>query len=198
MTSSLGLTKDGIETVFQVNHLGHFYLTHLLLDMIVHSNGRVVNVSSYGHHLCTDPTCFGDVQSAMTGTKARYVLYSRSKLANILFIRELQKRLKARHEGFQGDVFAVSPGRVYTSAWGKMTPKWLKPFFWVLGKLTMSTPLEGATTTVFCAIAPTLQGRGGAYLAGCAVKEPSELARDDDLAGRLWRGSETLLGIQFL
>jgi NAD(P)-dependent dehydrogenase (short-subunit alcohol dehydrogenase family) len=196
VVSSLGLTKDGVEAVFQINHLGHFYLVYLLLDLIVSCDARVVNVSSFGHKLCTTPQHLDDLQSELGGARARYVLYSRSKLANVLFTRELQRRLKLRHPHFQGDVFSLSPGRVLTKVWGKMYPRWLWPFFFVLGKLTMKTPAEGAATIVFCAISPTLAGKGGTYLANCRITDPSELAQDDVLAVELWRRSEELLEIE--
>jgi len=189
-----GVTRDGVEAVFQVNHLGHFYLTRLLQDMIVQCNGRVVNMSSFGHRLCADPACFDEVQRARPGARNGYWLYGRSKLANILFTRELQRRLTAEFPQFKGDVFAVNPGRVYTSVWGKTFPHWSKPLMAAVGWLTMKTPLEGAATSVFCAASPTLQGRGGAYLSNCAISNPSPLAKDDTLARVLWEKSERLLG----
>ena len=99
VTSALGVTGDGIEAVFQINHLGHFYLTHLLRDLIVQHDARVVNVSSFGHRYRRDPACFDDVRSAMKGSGCRFFLYTRSKLANILFTRELQKRLRRAFPG---------------------------------------------------------------------------------------------------
>lgn len=195
-TATLGVTQDGVEAVFQINHLGHFYLTYLLRDMIVKHDARVVNVSSFGHRLCSDPACFDDVRRAHSGLRAGYFLYARSKLANILFTRELQRRLTAAFPQFKGNVFAVNPGRVYTGAWGKMFSRWLSPFFAVLGWLTMKTPLEGAATTVFCAIAPTLREHGGAYLSNCALSTPSPLAQDNAQAQTLWEKSERLLQAQ--
>ncbi|MBN2002454.1 MAG: SDR family oxidoreductase [Anaerolineae bacterium] len=189
-----GVTRDGVEAVFQVNHLGHFYLTRLLQDMIVQCNGRVVNMSSFGHRLCADPTCFDEVQRARPGARNGYWLYGRSKLANILFTRELQQRLTAEFPQFKGDVFAVNPGRVYTSVWSKSYSQAPALFFALVGWLTMKTPLEGATTSVFCAVSPALQGRGGAYLSNCAISNPSPLAKDDALALALWEKSEQLLG----
>ena len=92
----------------------------------------------------------------------------------------------------------MNPGRVYTGAWGKMFPRWHKPFFAIVGWLTMKTPLEGAATTVYAALSPALQDRGGTYLTNCAITPPSSLAQDDDLATTLWRQSEALLGIDVL
>lgn len=198
VTSALGVTADGIEAVFQINHLGHFYLTHLLHDLIVLHNARVVNVSSFGHRYRRDPACFDDVRSAMKGSGSGVFLYTRTKLANILFTRELQKRLKRAFPDYKGDAFAVNPGRVYTGAWGKMYPRWLKPFFAIVGWLTMKTPLEGAATTVYAALSPALRDRGGTYLTNCAITPPSSLVQDDDLATTLWRRSEALLNITFL
>ena len=198
VTSALGVTGDGIESVFQINHLGHFYLTSLLHDLVVRNDVRVVNVTSFGHKMVTEPTCFDDVRHAVTGFRARFFLYGRSKLANILFTRQLQERLRCAFPDFRGDVFAVNPGRVYTGAWGKMFPRWQKPFFAIVGWLTMKTPLEGAATSIYAALSPVLRGRGGAYLTNCAIVAPSSLAQDDELARVLWGQSEALLGVTFL
>lgn len=196
--TSLGLTRDGIEAVFQTNHLAHFYLTSLLEDLIVESDARVINVSSHGHRLCTTPAHLDDVTSPMTGPGAGFILYARSKLANILFTRELDRRLKSTHPGYRGDVFALTPGRVYTPIWRKNIPWWGLWYFKLARHFFMRTEREGASTSVYCALAPELQGRGGAYLDDLAFRDPSPLARDDALARRLWSMSEEHLGISFL
>ncbi len=95
VVTAAGVTDDGVETVFQVNHLGHFLLVHLLLDPIVAYHARIINVASHGHRLCRGTDVFDNVTHEITGAKARIFPYARSKLANILFTRVLQRRLRA-------------------------------------------------------------------------------------------------------
>ncbi|MGH8428040.1 MAG: SDR family oxidoreductase [Gammaproteobacteria bacterium] len=181
------LTKDGIETTFAVNHLGPFLLTNLLLDLLKASApARIVNVSSVAHY---DGTLdFDDL-----GHKRDYRImraYARSKLANVLFTRELARRL----EGSGVTANAVHPGTVATHIWDS-APGWAKPFLALARRFFMISPAEGAHTLTYLAMSPEVANKTGLYFEKNHPKEPSSLAHDDALAERLWAESARLTGL---
>ena len=114
------LTEDGFESQFGVNHLGHFLLTHLLLERIKESApSRIINVSSLGHF-------FGSLNFDDMMWRKGYspgLAYTRSKLANVMFSRELAKRLS----GTDVTVCSLHPGSVYTELWRYVIPWYLSP-----------------------------------------------------------------------
>ncbi|MDN5882363.1 MAG: SDR family oxidoreductase [Nitrosospira sp.] len=179
------LTEDGIETTFAVNHLGYFLLTHLLLDRIKASApARIVNVASGAHYRGT--LDFDDL-----GFERRYKImhaYARSKLANVLFTRELARRLKGT--GVTSN--AVHPGVVATHIWDR-APGWTQPIFTIVKRIFMIAPEKGAQRIAWLAASPEVEGKTGLYFENNQPKEPSTLARDDALAGRLWRQSKHLV-----
>ncbi|AIQ62923.1 short-chain dehydrogenase [Paenibacillus stellifer] len=181
------LTEDGFEQDFGVNHLGHFLLTHLLLEPIkAAERGRIVVVASGAYkvgalHL-DDPT----LSRGFNPAKA----YGRSKLANILFARELAERLK----GTRVTVNSLHPGAVGTSlgvnrdnGFGKGVMKLLSHFF--------LTPEQGADTAVYLATAPELAETTGRYFYRRKVKELTPRAESREEAGRLWEFSLRAVGL---
>lgn len=181
------LTEDGIETTFAVNHLAPFLFTNLLLDLLEASApARIVNVSSVAHYRGTMD--FDDL-----GFERGYRImraYSRSKLANVLFTRELARRLA----GTGVSANAVHPGTVATRIWDG-APAWTQPFFVVAKKFFMISPAAGAETIVYLAASPEVEGKTGLYFDGKRIKEPSPLACDDTAAERLWEESARLVGL---
>lgn len=184
-------TEDGFETTFQVNHLGPFLLTNLRLDLIKRSApARIVNVSSSAHRTAT--LDFDDIHSESGFAGMR--VYGRSKLANVLFTRELAKRL----DGTSVTVNALHPGTVRTG-WGKdgdvggLFSIGLK-----IGGLFFLSPAKGARTSVFLASSPDVEGRTGEYWVRCKSVAPSKQAQDDAAARRLWDLSCELVGLQHL
>lgn len=181
------LTADGIETVFAVNHLGYFLLTSLLLGRLVESApARIVNVASHAHKFVSGIT-FDDIghQRSYSWTK----VYGQSKLANLLFTRELARRL----EGTGVTVNALHPGAVATGL-GKNNGRLsrlliglLSPFF--------RTPEKGAATSIHLASSPAVEGLSGRYFASCREVKSSPAARDDAAAERLWQLSEQMTGL---
>jgi NAD(P)-dependent dehydrogenase (short-subunit alcohol dehydrogenase family) len=176
------LSPDGIELQFAVNHLAPFLLTGLLLDLLERSApARVVTVSSEAHrpvHLDWD-----DLQG-----ERRYLglrAYGAAKLANLLFTRELARRMAGR--GVTAN--AVHPGVVATEllfgGWGPL--RLLRRF--------MRTPEQGARVVVRLASAPELEGVTGRYFRDEREIRPSAAALDDDAARRLWRLSAELTGL---
>jgi retinol dehydrogenase-14 len=179
------LTADGIESTFAVNYLGAFLLTNLLLDVLKASApARVVNVSSSGHYGGTMD--FNDL-----GFEHGYQImraYGRSKLADVLFTRQLAKRLK----GTGVTVNALHPGTVATGIWDH-APAFTRPFFSVAKRLFMISPAAGAETIVYLATSPEVEGKTGLYFEKNRPTSPSRLAQDDALAQRLWEESARLV-----
>lgn len=181
------LTEDGIEATFAVNHLGYFLLTHLLLDRLVASApARIVNVASTAHYR-------GTIDFDDLGFEQGYAImkaYARSKLANVLFTRELAKRL----EGRGVTVNALHPGVVATHIWDG-APNWTQPLFALAKRIFMTTPAQGADAILYLATYPDVAEVSGLYFEKNRPKEPSRLARDGEIAERLWVESEHLTGL---
>lgn len=182
------LTADGIERTFAVNHLGYYLLTRLLYERIVASApARIVNVASHEHHRGT--LDFDDL-----GFERGYQIlkaYARSKLGNVLFTRELAKRLP----GTGVTVNALHPGGVATNIWSG-APAWTRPFFAIAKRLFMIPPEEGARRIVYLAASPEVEGTTGLYFEENRPTLPSPLARDDALAARLWKESARLVHLE--
>jgi NAD(P)-dependent dehydrogenase (short-subunit alcohol dehydrogenase family) len=180
------LTGDGIETVFAVNHLAYFLLTLLLLDRLKESApARIVNVASDAHK-------FGKLDFDDLGGERRYrwtQSYGQSKLANILFTRELARRL----EGTGVTVNCLHPGAVATGL-GKNNGAWAQRLIGFLG-VFFRTPDRGAETSIFLANSPNVEGVSGKYFSNCKERRPSAAASNDEDARRLWKVSAEMTGI---
>ncbi|XP_067165618.1 dehydrogenase/reductase SDR family member 13 isoform X2 [Apteryx mantelli] len=187
--SAGGQTEDGYGLTFQVNHLGHFLLTQLLLERLQRSApSRVVIVASSAH-------CSGRLDPAALGRPVRGALqtfqaYCDSKLANVLHARELATRL----QGTEVTCYAVHPGFVNTEIF-RHAPLWLKPLLVPLAWLFFRDAAEGAETPLYCATQEGLERFSGRYFADCRPQEPWPRGRDDGLARALWEGSERLVGL---
>ncbi len=167
-----GVTADGFEIQFGVNHLGHFMLTHHLRSTC-RPGTRVIVVSSEAHRRASGID-FDRVQRR-TRPLGGFAAYSVSKLANILFARRLAE--------LQPDwrVYSVHPGLADTNIF----PSWARPLF-----RNRRTPEEAAETAVWCATAEEVGDQSGLYYSRRKVREPSAAAQDDGLTEELWRRSE--------
>ncbi len=178
-------TSDGFEQTFGVNHLGHFLLTTLLLDRIKATpDARIVVVASDAHRYAGSGIDFDDLQS--TKRYRPFIVYGKSKLANILFTRELSRRL----DGSGVTANALHPGFV-ASNFGRDDP--LGKVMMLAGRPFAISPERGARTSIFLASDPSLAGITGEYWYKCAQKQASAKARDDATARRLWDVSENLV-----
>ena len=182
-------TIDGFESTFAINHLGPFLLTDLLLDRIKASApARIVNVASSAHKGARNGLDFGDLQ-ATNGYRGMRV-YSQSKLANILFTKELARRL----EGTGVTVNAVHPGTVRTGYGRDGDSTGLLRIGLAIGSRFFLSPEKGADTSVYLASSPDVADITGEYFVKRKVRQPSGAARDADAARKLWAASEELVG----
>ncbi|XP_008568559.1 PREDICTED: retinol dehydrogenase 12 [Galeopterus variegatus] len=167
MMCTYSKTADGFETHLGVNHLGHFLLTHLLLERLKESApARVVNLSSVLHHI--GKICFHDLQSEKH--YSRLFAYCHSKLANVLFTRQLAKRL----QGTGVTTYAVHPG-IVTSELTRHS--FLLCLLWQLFSPFIKSAREGAQTSLHCALAEGLEPLSGKYFSFLeAVKEDYSVA----------------------
>jgi NAD(P)-dependent dehydrogenase (short-subunit alcohol dehydrogenase family) len=182
------LTDDGFETMFGVNHLGHFLLTDLLLDRITASGpARIVVVSSHAHKYCGNGLDFDDLQSERSYKP--FHVYGKTKLANIYFTRELARRL----EGSDVTVNALHPGFVASRFGRDGDGGRLGELAIVLARPAAISPEKGARTSVWLASSPDVDGATGGYYYKCKPSTPTKLARDDAIAAHLWSVSDELV-----
>lgn len=186
--STRALTAQGFEQTFGVNHLGHFYLTRLLLDRLrASAPSRIVNLTSFGHHFAPLGMRYDDLQS-----ERGYVAleaYARSKLANLLFTRELARRL----EGTGVTANAAHPGPVRSGFGMDGDLRGLSGIGnRVIRRFEISAE-AGARTSIHLASAPELAERSGGYYARSKQAHMSRQARSVAAAERLWKVSEDLL-----
>jgi NAD(P)-dependent dehydrogenase (short-subunit alcohol dehydrogenase family) len=181
-----GTTKDGFELTFGTNHLGHYLFTRLLLDRIKETPGaRIVNVASKAHYDAKGIDW--DKLQKRTRTITGLREYSVSKLSNVLFTKELARKL----EGTGVTTYAVHPGVVATDVWRKVP----NPIRWIV-KRFMISPEQGAVASLRCATAPELAKETGRYYdVGGTEKQPARLADDVELAHTLWQKSAEWTGL---
>src|SRR5271165_459566 len=180
------VTAEGLELTFALNHMAYFVLTEALRERLVASApARIVSTSSLAHQGAS--LDFSDLQCArgFNGWKA----YGRSKLANILFTRELARRLA----GTGVTANCLHPGVVATRFGDSASG--LTGMLMPLARLFFISPEKGADTIVHLASSPEIEKTSGEYFVKREIIEPSPAARDDAAAKRLWEASEKLAGL---
>ena len=207
MKTPFGRTRDGFETQFGVNHLGHFLLTNLLTGALqAGAPSRVVNLSSFFHEFSMGRK--GEIHFDDLNYRHRkfdsWEAYAQSKLANLLHARELGRRLA----GTGITAASVNPGFVRTNLMTIPLPMWLQRLlvFPALRLAGMIEPWEGAQTTLHALLAPEVEQQSGAYYSqiarykdkasrqgGWPLRSPNPAAHDDEVAKRLWSASEALV-----
>jgi NAD(P)-dependent dehydrogenase (short-subunit alcohol dehydrogenase family) len=185
LAGTRGSTKDGFELAFGTNHLGHYLLTRVLLDHLKQRRARIVNVSSDSHYgaKAIDWEALRQPTKSITGMPE----YEVSKLANVLFTKELARRL----DGTGVHTYALHPGVVATDVWRRIP----SPIAWV-AKRFMITPEQGAEASLKCAADPALADQTGRYYGpGGVEKAPSKLSEDIGVAHELWVKSAEWAGL---
>ncbi|KAJ3219343.1 hypothetical protein HDU67_001562 [Dinochytrium kinnereticum] len=196
-TPNFTLTKDGLELQLGSNHLGHFYLTTLLMPVIERTAKKgpvhICNLSSVAHlYHYKGGVDFENINNPKTYSP--YGAYGQSKLANILFTRELQKRVDSK--GFNNIyINAVHPGVVHTNlqTGASLIPQWMLGY---LGYMGLATPQFGSLTQLYTVTSPDIVAKGykGQYFVPTAqLTSPSSVALDAGLAEKLWKWSEDTL-----
>lgn len=177
-------TDDGIEYTFAVNHLAPFLLTNLLLERLKASApARVVMTSSVAHRGARiDFDDIGFERRSYGGIKA----YSQSKLANILFTREMAKRL----EGTKVDANCFHPGGVRTGLMEGNPARYRA--VWAAASPFLLSAEKGADTGVYLASSPEVEGTSGKYFVKRKQEKPSDAALNNEDAVRLWKLSEQM------
>ena len=213
LVTSEGRTEDGFEIQFGTNHLGHFLLTELLLDILKASApARIVCLSSVVHARRGSTAVTIDFDDLHYERKpySAMAAYAQSKLANILHAQELARRL----DGTDVTVYSVHPGWIRSNFGAEVMPGWLRsamnlalrPFSGFLG---IMSPEDGAQTTLHCLLDDGAPKHNGAYFSqngilypkrehrpgGWPMRSPNPNARDDALAKRLYDVSSELVGL---
>eukprot|EP00386_Alphamonas_edax_P006256 GDKI01020321.1.p1 GENE.GDKI01020321.1~~GDKI01020321.1.p1 ORF type:complete len:331 (+),score=90.97 GDKI01020321.1:183-1175(+) len=191
------LTRDGHEAVFGTNHLGHFLLTNLLVDLLQATGGqqaRVVNVASEAHRLFVYPEKIPFDDLKQERAYGQWKAYGMSKLCNVLHAKLLNDKLQQKKSNVTA--YSVHPGGIITdigrhASWGMLLLACLfYPLIWLLFK---SIP-QGAATTVFCAVDPRASADPGMYFADCNIAHtPATSTQEYAAMGeRLWDVSAKL------
>jgi WW domain-containing oxidoreductase len=176
----------GCELQFFTNHIGHFLLVTGLLDRLA-DKGRVVMVSSSAYNMAPK----GGIQlDNLSGEKGYnpWKEYGQSKLANVLFARELARRL----EGSGKTANALHPGVIQTNL-GRSMPGLFRGVLAASSSVFLKSAAQGAATQVYVATHPSIEGVGGAYFADCNRAKLSRRAEDMELAAKLWAESERIV-----
>ncbi|XP_077291046.1 retinol dehydrogenase 13-like [Arctopsyche grandis] len=190
-----GTTEDGFETQLGTNHFSHFLLTLLLFPRILASKpARIVNVSSKAHEMGSID--FDDLNFEKR-SYSPLSAYGQSKLANVLFTKELCKILKERNiEGI--NVYSLHPGVIATDL-GRHLDSAIFPGARSIYKLAnwfIKSPELGAQTTIYCAVDEKCENESGLYYSDCVPIRPSREALKPENAERLWKISEKSVGLE--
>lgn len=185
-----GVTDEGIEYTFAVNHLSHFILTEYLIPILENSEiGEIVNVSSTAHKGGNMNLSEIEGDNVTGGMKA----YGRSKLANIHFTKSLDRRLK--NNNYNINVNAIHPGGIPGSGFLRTLPGPIYKVGKAVGQIPIfDQPEDGATTILYTIFSQDTSGESGNYYKDTEVATPTELARDQDKQSELWEKSVELTG----
>ena len=184
------VTKDGFEAHWGTNHLGLFYLTTLLLDVIKSSGpSRIINVSSAMVHLAK--MNWDDLNYENEKEYSMFKAYGQSKLAGIMFTKELQRRLDS--EGAQVKVVAADPGGVNTNIHNNENPRWYEKIIAKGIQTFGASPADGAKTNLYCALEDFEKLQGGGFYVDSKIGKVTSAAELEENWAKVWSVSETML-----
>ncbi|KAI9318053.1 hypothetical protein BX666DRAFT_2153616 [Dichotomocladium elegans] len=188
LSPSFTTTEDGLEGQFGINHVGHYYLTILLLPLLQESApSRIVNVSSTVHQVTTFTGINYNTLHNKNTPYHRMVVYGKSKAANILFTRELAKRLKAK---------GIEEVYVNTNHPGNVKTESSQSLMGFLARLVLVSPQVGNLTHLYLATSPEIEQRhitGQYYVPTAKLSTPCRFCQSDANAKELWDYTENLL-----
>ncbi|XP_020216595.1 short-chain dehydrogenase TIC 32, chloroplastic isoform X2 [Cajanus cajan] len=193
MATPFMLSQDNIELQFATNHLGHFLLTNLLLETMkktvreCNHEGRIVILSSEAHRFAYREGIRFDMINDESGYSS-YFAYGQSKLANILHANELARRLK--EEGVEITVNSLHPGSIITNI--LRHHGYVNAVANMVGKYFLKNVQQGAATQCYVALHPQVKGISGEYFMDSNKADPTSLAKDSELAKKLWEFSLSL------
>jgi len=186
--STFSQTKDRLELMFQVNYLSPFLLTNSLLDTLS-PNARIVNVNT-SLHTSTKKIQFEDLE--LNKGWNPHKSYAHSKLLFLIYSNELQRRLKAKDS--KVTVNSLHPGAVKTDLARHF--KGVTGAIFSVAQKIFITPEKAAHLPLYLASDPDLEGKGGEYWSGPKAVSASKLGNDEELAKKLWKVTETLVGYE--
>ncbi|KAK5119975.1 hypothetical protein LTR85_007051 [Meristemomyces frigidus] len=210
MATPEGKTKDGLETQFGTNHIGHFYLFQLLKDTLLESAtpefpSRVVSVSSFGHRMA--PVRFDDYNFSQPGSYNPWASYGQAKTANIYFSNELERRYGSKNLHST----SLHPGGISTGLQVHVDAELMKGWDSPEIRAYMKSPQQGASTQVYAALSKEWATKGGRYLSDCLEEKPfahpgqsmfigddgyAEWAYNEENEKRLWQDSLKMVGLE--
>jgi len=192
------VTKQGFEVQFGVNYLGHFLLTHKLMDNLLRNNARIINTGSIAHSFYWFTNPFRSQYIHYDSVKGdgrnwfKVDLYSQSKWAMMLFTRELQRRIQS-HGSSKATTYSLHPGCVLTEL-----PRHVPTILMIPTRLTkwfiLKEPYEGAQTSIFLSVKPGIEENAGEYFADCKVSKATFATYDTEPAKELWKRTVEMLG----
>ena len=187
--SSRQESADDIEYTWALNHNGYYLLTTLLSDLLrASAPARIISTASAAHEM--GKMVFDDLQYDNRRYGSGWSSYCQSKLANILFTRELSRRL----EGTGVTANCIHPGFVSTG-FGKNNGALMR-FSMLISRPVQRSPTRGAESLVWGALSEEAEGVTGEYLYNCKPKKPTRRARSDEDAARLWSLTEEMTGTE--
>ncbi|XP_056647301.1 retinol dehydrogenase 12-like [Diorhabda sublineata] len=198
MMSPYMLTEDGYELQFATNYLGHFLFTLSLMPKLIRSTpARIVNVSSEAHKFISSID-FDDLNWSKKKYSPLYA-YSQSKLANVLFTKELDSKLK-QNKINDVNVYSVHPGCVKTDLGRHVAKQFYIPgLLWLVETATsyiFKTPEQGAQTQIYCSVDEKCANESGLYYSDCKIIKSSAAAQNEEMAKKLWNISLKMVGLE--
>lgn len=186
-------TEDGLQLGMQINHFGPFLLTNLLLPKLrASAPSRIINVSSMAYRMGVVDFQNLNLEKETDATFSFMKLYANTKLCNIYMTVELDRTLK----GTGVTVNCLHPGTVHTSIVDNLGKPWIRYLLTFVFRFMIKTAWEGAQTSIYLAVSPEVKDLSGLYFNECKEEKLTKVARDIEIAKKLWEVSARLVKLQ--